>query len=55
MTIQGQFCGDYAEFNFDVQCDGSGDISIPKGIYTLTIVDTTDSSIFYTNDQVRVQ
>ena len=54
MTIQGGFCGECAEFIFDVQCDDSGDLSIPMGIYTLTIVNTVDDSILFTNDQVRV-
>lgn len=55
MSLNGDYCGICAEFNFVENCDGSGDISLPIGIYKLEIVSSLDQTILYKYDQVRVQ
>lgn len=55
MTLKGDFCGECAEFNFIEQCDGTGALDIPVGIYILVITKTTDDSVLFKTDQLRVQ
>ena len=55
MTLQGDFCGTCAEFFFTDKCDDSEDLNIPVGIYRLVITKTTDNSVLYKTDQLRVQ
>lgn len=55
LTLKGNYCGECAEFSFVENCDGSGDVSLPRGIYKLEVISSLDQTILYKYDQVRVQ
>ena len=55
MNLQGVFCGSCAEFTFIEDCNTGVDISIPIGLYCLVVTKSTDQSILFKTDEIRVQ
>lgn len=55
MVLRGTYCGACVEFNFTENCDGSGDISIPRGVYCLEVISSLDQTVLFKHHQVRVQ